>query len=98
MLVSLHSNWLVNLLDNPKINCKFQANVTYGYTAANWSGRMPCEEVADAIVSMGRETLERAIRMVNEAKSTEKYRGAEVVYGDTDSLFVLCEGKSGNRE
>lgn len=53
---------------------------------------MPCEEVADAIVSKGRETLERAIRMVNDAKSSDKYKRAEVIYGDTDSMFVLCEG------
>lgn len=29
---------------------KLIANVTYGYAAANFSGRMPCVEVADAIV------------------------------------------------
>jgi len=36
-----------------------------GYTAANFSGRMPMVELADAIVSSGRATLERAISMVN---------------------------------
>jgi hypothetical protein len=36
-----------------------------GYTAANFSGRMPCTELADAIVSSGKDTLERAIAMVN---------------------------------
>ena len=36
-----------------------------GYTAANFSGRMPLVELADAIVSSGRATLERAISMVN---------------------------------
>eukprot|EP00741_Cyanophora_paradoxa_P018138 tig00021038_g17512.t1 len=29
---------------------KMIANVTYGYTAAGFSGRMPCAEIADAIV------------------------------------------------
>lgn len=35
-------------------------NVTYGYTSATYSGRMPCIEVADSIVQTGRETLEKA--------------------------------------
>lgn len=49
---------------------------------------MPCVEVADAILAKGRETLERAIAMVNEGK----YGGARVIYGDTDSMFVLVKG------
>lgn len=66
------------------------ANVTYGYTAANFSGRMPCVEVGDSVVSKGRETLERAIKMV---EATRKW-DAKVIYGDTDSLFVLVPGRS----
>lgn len=42
------------------------------------------------MVSKGRETLERAIKLV---EATEKWR-AKVVYGDTDSLFVLVPGRS----
>jgi hypothetical protein len=34
-------------------------NVTYGYTGASFSGRMPCVEIADSIVQTGRETLEK---------------------------------------
>ena len=37
-------------------------------------------QIADSIVGKGRETLERAIRLVN---STPEWR-AKVVYGDTD--------------
>lgn len=47
-------------------------------------------ELADAIVQSGRETLERAIGIVEGNPAW----GARVVYGDTDSLFVLCEGKT----
>ena len=78
------------MLDARQLGLKMIANVTYGYTAANFSGRMPCVEIADSIVSKGRETLERAIRLVN---STPEWR-ARVVYGDTDSLFVLLKGAS----
>lgn len=84
------SKRLLKILDARQLALKLVANVTYGYTAANWSGRMPCVEVADAILSKGRETLERAIRMVNEGE----YGGARVIYGDTDSMFVLAKGAS----
>lgn len=59
---------------------KLIANVTYGYTAAGFSGRMPCAELADSIVQCGRYTLERAIEMV---EANPRW-GARVVYGDTD--------------
>ena len=38
---------------------KYIANVTYGYTGATFSGRMPAVEIADSIVQSGRETLEK---------------------------------------
>lgn len=52
---------LERLLNARQLGLKFIANVTYGYTSATFSGRMPCVEVADAIVQTGRETLERVI-------------------------------------
>ncbi|KAL9450477.1 hypothetical protein AB3S75_012252 [Citrus x aurantiifolia] len=69
---------------------KLIANVTYGYTAAGFSGRMPCAELADSIVQCGRITLEKAISFVNE---NEKWK-AKVIYGDTDSMFVLLKGRT----
>lgn len=64
--------------------------VTYGYTSATFSGRMPCAEIADAIVQTGRESLERARKLIHEKAEW----GADVVYGDTDSLFVWLPGKT----
>uniref|UniRef100_A0A182VW29 DNA polymerase zeta catalytic subunit n=1 Tax=Anopheles minimus TaxID=112268 RepID=A0A182VW29_9DIPT len=81
---------LQRVLHSRQLGLKLIANVTYGYTAANFSGRMPCVEVGDSVVAKGRETLERAIKLV---ESTERW-GAKVVYGDTDSLFVLCPGRT----
>uniref|UniRef100_A0A1I7T0H9 DNA polymerase n=1 Tax=Caenorhabditis tropicalis TaxID=1561998 RepID=A0A1I7T0H9_9PELO len=84
------SKKLKRILDARQLALKLVANVTYGYTAANWSGRMPCAELADAILGKGRETLERAIEMVQNGD----YGGADVIYGDTDSMFVLVRGAS----
>ncbi|CAK1598542.1 unnamed protein product [Parnassius mnemosyne] len=73
-----------------QLGLKLIANVTYGYTAANFSGRMPCVEVGDSVVAKGRETLERAIKLV---ENNSKWN-AKVIYGDTDSMFVLIPGGS----
>eukprot|EP00698_Gefionella_okellyi_P010857 TRINITY_DN284_c0_g1_i2.p1 TRINITY_DN284_c0_g1~~TRINITY_DN284_c0_g1_i2.p1 ORF type:complete len:565 (-),score=129.66 TRINITY_DN284_c0_g1_i2:319-2013(-) len=77
---------LHRMLDYRQLALKLLANVTYGYTSASFSGRMPCVDIADSIVQSGRATLERAIRVV------EAEWNAEVVYGDTDSLFVHLPG------
>jgi len=82
---------LYRALNARQFGLKLIANVTYGYTSAGFSGRMPCAELADSIVQTGRESLERAIRTV---ESMKKEWGARVVYGDTDSLFVELPGRS----
>lgn len=81
---------LQRVLHSRQLGLKLIANVTYGYTAANFSGRMPCIEVGDSVVSKGRETLERAIKLI---ENNEEWR-VRVVYGDTDSLFVLVPGRN----
>jgi len=68
------------VLNARQLALKLIANVTYGYTAAGFSGRMPCAELADSIVQAGRVTLERAIALVNNHPAWR----ARVVYGDTD--------------
>ncbi|XP_017786334.1 PREDICTED: DNA polymerase zeta catalytic subunit [Nicrophorus vespilloides] len=78
------------ILHSRQLGLKLIANVTYGYTAANFSGRMPAVEIGDSVVAKGRETLQRAINLV---ENTERWN-ARVVYGDTDSLFVLVPGRS----
>ncbi|KAF8078614.1 hypothetical protein FPV67DRAFT_1465830 [Lyophyllum atratum] len=81
---------LRRILDARQLSLKYIANVTYGYTSATYSGRMPAVEIADSIVQSGRETLEKAIMLIN---STKRW-GAEVVYGDTDSVFIYLRGKT----
>ncbi|XP_071818490.1 uncharacterized protein [Apostichopus japonicus] len=84
---------LQRMLDNRQLGLKLIANVTYGYTSASFSGRMPCIEVGDSIVMKARETLERSIHLV---ENTPKW-GAKVVYGDTDSMFVMVKGATKER-
>lgn len=81
---------LQRLLNNRQLALKLIANVTYGYTSASFSGRMPCSEIADSIVQTARETLEKTIALIH---SVERW-GAEVVYGDTDSLFIHLKGRT----
>ncbi|CUF33708.1 DNA polymerase zeta catalytic subunit, putative [Bodo saltans] len=51
---------------------------------------MPCSDIADSIVLLGRQTLERAIRHI---EGSEVWR-AKVIYGDTDSLFIHLPGRT----
>ncbi|KAH7435487.1 hypothetical protein KP509_06G067000 [Ceratopteris richardii] len=81
---------LERVLNARQLALKLISNVTYGYTAAGFSGRMPCAEIADSIVQCGRKTLESAINFVN----TNAKWNAQVVYGDTDSMFVLLKGRT----
>lgn len=104
LLQALH-----RILDARQLGLKFIANVTYGYTSASYSGRMPAVEIADSIVQSGRETLEKVSALcicisallitediqqaIRVINSTKKW-GAKVVYGDTDSLFIYLPGKT----
>ena len=90
MKINKENLLLKKILHSRQLGLKLIANVTFGYTSANFSGRMPCSEVGDSIVSKARETLERAISFVNQ---TSKWN-ARVIYGDTDSLFILLKGRS----
>lgn len=81
---------LQRTLDARQLALKLLSNVTYGYIGASYSGRMPCVDIADAIVQTSRAILEKAIKVIDQ---TSKWN-AKVVYGDTDSLFVHLENQS----
>lgn len=81
---------LLKRLNARQFATKLLANVTYGFTSASASGRMPCAGLADAIVQGGRDSLEQIVRFVEDVLTPES--GARVLYGDTDSLFVLVPG------
>ena len=98
---------LYRVLDARQLAIKLLANVTYGYTAAGYSGRMPMAELADAVVQCGRSTLEWTKKIIEDGLSSDQckilstsamnYRGwskARVVYGDTDSVFIHLPGRT----
>ncbi|OEH77917.1 DNA polymerase zeta catalytic [Cyclospora cayetanensis] len=114
---------LLRKLDYRQFGLKMIANVTYGYTNANVSGRMPCSDVADAIVETAKATLIRAMQLIEQTQKSLYMRveliggrcstrvtcgpigllsfsvlmsrwGARVLYGDTDSMFVLLKDRS----
>ncbi|MEM2168327.1 MAG: DNA polymerase domain-containing protein [Candidatus Bathyarchaeia archaeon] len=71
------------LLDSRQKAIKVIANATYGY--AGWIGaRWYIKPVAEAVTAWGRHIIMDTIKI---AKSL----GLEVIYGDTDSIFVKNE-------
>lgn len=84
---------LRRILNARQLSLKYIANVTYGYTGATFSGRMPAVEIADSIVQTGREILEAAITTIN---STPKW-GAKVVYVTLTAFSYIYEGKPRNK-
>lgn len=71
---------LRKLLHARQLGLKLIANVTYGYTSASFSGRMPCVEIGDSIVAKARETLQLSMKLI---EANRKW-SAKIIYGDTD--------------
>ena len=68
------------VLDARQKAIKVITNATYGY--AGWIGaRWYIKPVAEAVTAWGRHTIRNAIELAKKI-------GLEVIYGDTDSLFI----------
>ncbi len=73
------------LLDARQKAVKVTTNAMYGY--AGWIGaRWYKKPVAEAASAYGRHTIQTAIDMAKE-------EGLQVIYGDTDSIFVTYDAK-----
>ncbi|MEM2921848.1 MAG: DNA polymerase domain-containing protein, partial [Candidatus Bathyarchaeia archaeon] len=69
-----------SLLDARQRAVKLITNATYGY--AGWTGaRWYLRPVAEAVAAYGRQIITRTIQLAESM-------GLEVIYGDTDSLFI----------
>ncbi len=74
------------LLDIKQQTLKILTNSFYGYMG--WSGaRWYCKECAEATTAWGRYIIKRAANLAEEM-------GFEVLYGDTDSIFLKKPGKN----
>jgi len=83
-------------LEARQLALKYVANVTYGYTSATFSGRCAMPLLADTIVECGRRTLTNAMNLAASWGRDQRgqWFGAEVIYGDTDSLFIKLPGRT----
>ena len=73
------------VLDARQKAVKITTNAVYGY--AGWVGaRWYSKPVAEAASAYGRHTIQSAIKMAEQA-------GLQVIYGDTDSIFVTYDEK-----
>lgn len=65
-------------------------NVMFGYTGASHSGRMPCGDIADSVVESAKYAVKSIISHINKHKNWK----SNVIYGDTDSVFIHLRGRS----
>jgi hypothetical protein len=73
------------------------ANALYGFTGAGAS-HLQCVPLADSCLALGAASCRRAIDLITqlarEGQLGEVGRRARVIYGQTDSLFLLVPGAS----
>ncbi|MEM4576946.1 MAG: DNA polymerase II [Candidatus Nezhaarchaeales archaeon] len=71
------------ILDNRQKAVKTMTNAMYGYLG--WTGaRFYLKPCAEATAAYGRQTIMKTIKMARDT-------GLQVIYGDTDSIFVKYE-------
>eukprot|EP00742_Colponemidia_sp_Colp-10_P013425 GILJ01015163.1.p1 GENE.GILJ01015163.1~~GILJ01015163.1.p1 ORF type:complete len:651 (-),score=116.14 GILJ01015163.1:49-2001(-) len=73
------------VLNGRQLALKISANSVYGFTGAQ-NGKLPCLEISASVTSFGRIMIHKTRDVVQE-----KYPGTQVVYGDTDSVMILCK-------
>lgn len=76
-----------NILDSRQLAIKVNANSVYGYTGTGDKGVKPCEPIAASVTYYSRYFIKKSEELV-----CAKWSNAEVIYGDTDSIFVVWHG------
>jgi len=83
-----------SVMNGRQLALKISANSVYGFTGAQ-VGQMPCLQISSSVTAFGRQMIDQTKSLVegkyNIANGYEF--DADVVYGDTDSVFVKfgCE-------
>ena len=83
-----HHKQSTDILDCRQLALKSILNLTYGLTAANFSGYLPCVEIADTIVCIARQMLSKVIDLIAHSPAIQQFQ-PQVVYGDTDR-WLFC--------
>lgn len=77
-----------SVLNERQLAIKKCANSVYGFTGTKENGLLSCVEIARSVTAYGRTLLNKTIDYV------EKFAQHTVIYGDTDSVMILCRGKT----
>lgn len=81
--------FLESVLFGRQLALKISANAVYGFTGAS-VGKLPCMEISSSTTAYGRQMIENT-----KAEVEKRYKGATVIYGDTDSVMIkFGAGKS----
>ncbi len=74
------------ILNIKQLTLKVLTNSFYGYTGWNMA-RWYCKECAEATTAWGRYLIKKLVKIAQN-------KGFDVLYGDTDSVFIKMEGKN----
>lgn len=72
---------LYAVLNGVQLAIKVSMNSIYGFTGARY-GRLPNKKIAASVTAKGRQMI------AHSKKCAEEWYNCEVVYGDTDSIYV----------
>ncbi len=75
-----HDEFLCDILDARQLSLKLCMNAIYGFTATT---SLPCKAVSASITAIGRNMIKRTSEHI-----IDNYEGSDIIYGDTDSVFV----------
>ena len=75
------STEMYKVYDGQQLAIKVSMNSIYGFTGAKY-GRLPNKKIAAAVTACGREMI------AHSKKCAEEWYDADVVYGDTDSVYI----------
>ena len=78
---SLDDENMYAVLNGVQLAIKVTMNSIYGFTGARY-GRLPNKKIAAAVTACGREMI------AHSKKCAEEWYNCEVVYGDTDSIYI----------
>lgn len=78
-------SFIASVFDANQSAVKLTMNSIYGFLGANM---LPCVKIASTVTYLGRKMIEASKNYVEK-----EFKGSEVIYGDTDSIFITFNTK-----